>query len=240
MEKICIRCCESKSLDLFSKNKKHKDGLASLCKKCHKEYRHKHYLLNRDKVLKQVNEYRNNNPDKYIDDNIDDTIYKTEKNNFSKKAGRTVKIKCLECDNVIYITKKEFNENVKKHCSTKCRQFIYKSNYYHYLKDIERRAIKTNKDFDLTEEYLKSLLEERQNNKCAISNVKIYTKRIGEKMCLFNSASLDRIDSNKGYTKDNVQWVVLGINYMKLDYDEKDLHKLLFLIKENYTGVVQR
>jgi hypothetical protein len=48
---------------------------------------------------------------------------------------------------------------------------------------------------------------------------------------------LDRIDSKKGYTKDNVQWLALGINYMKLDFEESELHRILKLVKENYTSV---
>ena len=34
------------------------------------------------------------------------------------------------------------------------------------------------------------------------------------------TASLDRIDSNKGYVEGNVQWVHVDVNYMKLDYDQ--------------------
>ena len=35
------------------------------------------------------------------------------------------------------------------------------------------------------------------------------------------TASLDRIDSNKGYVTDNIQWVHKDINYMKSDLDEQ-------------------
>ena len=36
------------------------------------------------------------------------------------------------------------------------------------------------------------------------------------------TASLDRIDSSKGYTKDNVQWVHKDINYIKRDLSDSE------------------
>ena len=53
----------------------------------------------------------------------------------------------------------------------------------------------------------------KQNRKCALSGVDIvFSKKRGE-----TTASLDRIDSSKGYTLDNVQWVHKEINQMKSD-----------------------
>ena len=43
------------------------------------------------------------------------------------------------------------------------------------------------------------------------------------------TASLDRIDSSKGYTKNNVQWLHKDINIMKRDFPEE---KFLFLCKQ--------
>lgn len=34
------------------------------------------------------------------------------------------------------------------------------------------------------------------------------------------TASLDRIDSNKGYNKENIQWVHKYINKMKMDFNQ--------------------
>ncbi len=44
------------------------------------------------------------------------------------------------------------------------------------------------------------------------------------------TASLDRIDSSKGYTKDNIQWVHKHVNLMKHKFDQKyfvDICKLI-------------
>ena len=41
-----------------------------------------------------------------------------------------------------------------------------------------------------------------------------------------NTASLDRIDSSKGYVKDNVQWVHKDINRMKWNFPQDKFVKL--------------
>jgi len=62
---------------------------------------------------------------------------------------------------------------------------------------------------DIWELYLK------QNRKCALSGVDIQFARARHKSEI--TASLDRIDSSKGYTIDNIQWIHKDLNRMKLD-----------------------
>ena len=45
------------------------------------------------------------------------------------------------------------------------------------------------------------------------------------------TASLDRIDSKKGYTIDNIQWVHKDVNKMKMDLQEEDFFRI---VKEIY------
>lgn len=51
----------------------------------------------------------------------------------------------------------------------------------------------------------------------------------GEKLTYYENsaynynASLDRIDSKKGYTKDNIQWIHKDINKMKMDLEQEKL-----------------
>ena len=71
------------------------------------------------------------------------------------------------------------------------------------------RAIKFKREFNLTQEYLHLLLE-KQNNECALSGIPF------EKEGKF-SFSIDRADSSKGYTKDNIQLVSQYVNVMKND-----------------------
>lgn len=61
----------------------------------------------------------------------------------------------------------------------------------------------------------------KQNRKCALSGVDLqfdsgYGKSDG-------NASLDRIDSAKPYTADNIQWVHKHVNNIKWDFSEKEL-----------------
>ena len=54
-----------------------------------------------------------------------------------------------------------------------------------------------------------------QDKKCALTGVDILLVENYRDDYLLNTASLDRIDSNKGYTIDNIQWVHKIINIMK-------------------------
>lgn len=85
-----------------------------------------------------------------------------------------------------------------------------------------RRGNREAIEFSITIEYAWNLYLE-QNKKCALSGIDImiayranrYTNRHPE-----HTASLDRIDSNKGYIIGNVQWVHKDINMMKRIYDQ--------------------
>lgn len=73
---------------------------------------------------------------------------------------------------------------------------------------------------------LKLLIDlwESQEGRCALSGIKIIlpVKVADQKKSPF-SASLDRIDSNKGYVPGNIQWVCLIGQYAKNSFSEKDL-----------------
>ena len=62
-------------------------------------------------------------------------------------------------------------------------------------------------------------LYQKQNGICALSGIPI-TFNSTSRIC-DGTASLDRIDSSKGYVEGNVQWVHKDINFMKQDYDQE-------------------
>jgi uncharacterized protein (DUF779 family) len=57
-------------------------------------------------------------------------------------------------------------------------------------------------------------LYHKQNGCCALSCLPI---KFPEDSFEYGSASLDRIDSSKHYTADNVWWVHKDVNLMKMD-----------------------
>ena len=54
-----------------------------------------------------------------------------------------------------------------------------------------------------------------QNRKCALTGWDLSLRETKTRGPSAESASLDRIDNNKGYTKDNVQWLHKDVNWMK-------------------------
>lgn len=76
-------------------------------------------------------------------------------------------------------------------------------------------------DFRVSIEYLGELLE-KQNYLCALSGLSISYKD--------KTASLDRIDSSKGYVEGNVQWVHKDVNMMKRHYSQDYFVKLCKLV----------
>lgn len=82
------------------------------------------------------------------------------------------------------------------------------------LKQTEKRAKKNNLNYDLTRNFLIQLFE-KQEGKCALTlmHFKILPEKTTEteKRRPF-IPSIDRISSNKGYTKENVRLVCLAVN----------------------------
>lgn len=82
-------------------------------------------------------------------------------------------------------------------------------------------AQRRNIEIDIDCEYIWRLFL-KQNKKCALTGWDI---KINQK-CSRNTASLDRIDSSKGYIEGNVQWLHKIVNKNKMDSKEIDFYKL--------------
>jgi hypothetical protein len=229
--KKCGKCKIEKDENEFNKNKNKKSGTSSVCKLCHKEYRRLHYLKNKEKVLDQVNSYRiENNLNKIYSKKTEELRLKFPNITFNHvKAGRTSPINCCFCGVEYFKRKTDIKD--KNFCSVSCRNSEKEVNYLkNYLSSIKKRAIKKNIEFDLEEDYLNQLFK-IQSGLCGITNVPIkIPTRIETK--IYETASLDRIDSSSGYIKGNVMWVVLGINYMKNRHSNEDLKELIDRIFE--------
>lgn len=98
-----------------------------------------------------------------------------------------------------------------------------------FCSNAKRRAQKNNWDFNLTSKFLYQLFE-KQNKKCALSGLDIKFSLNNERSK--GTASLDRIDSSKGYVRDNVQWVHKDVNKMKNVFSNEYLIELCKNIHE--------
>lgn len=95
---------------------------------------------------------------------------------------------------------------------------------------IRYKAVKRNIIFSITQEYLQNLLD-LQENKCAYSKLELtFPKKHNDSDY---TASLDRINSSKGYIEGNVQWVHKRVNSMKNDMTEKEFIEFCKLISKN-------
>jgi hypothetical protein len=97
-------------------------------------------------------------------------------------------------------------------------------------KKMKDSASKRNINFDITIEEAWNLFQQ-QEGFCALSGLEI---RMGVKAREYGTASLDRIDSNLGYTKDNIQWVHKNINTMKMDLPQQEFILLCEKIYKNH------
>lgn len=88
----------------------------------------------------------------------------------------------------------------------------------HFFSKIRANAKNKNLKFNISIEYIWNLFI-RQKKKCALSGVEL---KFSSKCAKSDgTASLDRIDSTKGYVKKNLQWIHKDINFMKRDSQEK-------------------
>lgn len=58
--KICSKCKKRLSVEKFTKNSKHKDGLQSQCTKCKKQYNKDHYEKNKDAYIRRAKLWKRN------------------------------------------------------------------------------------------------------------------------------------------------------------------------------------
>lgn len=149
-------------------------------------------------------------------------IRRNEKLNRPNFCSRT----CVGKNNSNNFGDRRSNYNISQHSNN--RMDGYSKFKYHY------RTIKNRyKEINVTIDDLKNQWD-KQNGICEFTGVQLilstYTKI--EKNPI-NAASLDRIDSSRGYLKDNIRWVSRSINWMKNDMSDEMTWELCKLIGDN-------
>lgn len=129
--------------------------------------------------------------------------------------------RCKDCEK---LWRQEYYKNNTEHITARNENYR-KENGPWYNKSIEHRlryvsqlgvirAKKKNIEWNLSLEFLLSLWE-KQQAMCAYSGVPLTFEDNHP-----HTVSLDRLDSSKGYTEDNVQFVCTIVNYIKQRFDE--------------------
>lgn len=106
-----------------------------------------------------------------------------------------------------------------------------------HIARIKGVARKRGMEYNISKEYLWRLFLE-QDKRCAITNIPLtQMEYIGQKNGYSAykpaTASLDRIDSSKGYIEGNVQWVHKKINELKWNHTMEELYDWCELVLKN-------
>jgi len=199
--KICNTCSETKDFSYFSKSKAGRNGYCNTCKEC------------RSKERKALN--------------------------YSPLTEGTKC--CMDCKEELNVS--EFYRD--KSNSTGLQTYCKKCSVQHTKKwastldgyskklfsDIMHNCAKRSKKLDILINVsdIKDLYN-KQGGICALSGLKMtfdtYMEKGNQHIINKYNMSVDRIDSNKGYTKDNIQLVCAIINRMKTDLEDKEFINL--------------
>jgi hypothetical protein len=160
-----------------------------------------------------------------------------------QKKGRNLKWDCLcKCGNVTCISSNHLLYGYYNSCGCNNKSLIgnksvkwcgYEeitgANWRGIVKGAVDRAI----EFNITIEFAWKLFL-KQDRKCTYTNQLLFfgdtllEDRLGS-----TTASLDRIDSDRGYHEDNVQWVHKDINIMKRHHSSEYFIQLCKMVVEN-------
>lgn len=123
--------------------------------------------------------------------------------------------------------------NSTEHLRTIVRTDQY-SPFREFLRRVKKRCKENrNKQYNITLEDIKSQWE-LQKGICSYSGVKLILPCESKKHNTIYLASLDRIDSSKGYTTDNIQFVSAAVNFMKHSLNHKEMVTLCSFISNRY------
>ncbi len=121
------------------------------------------------------------------------------------------------------------SEHIKRRVSKYNESYFpkYHSDVISRLKNLCTKARNRTKEFNLTDQDLFDLWE-NQNGQCAYTKLPLLAAANQ-----FNTVSLDRVDSSKGYVVGNIQLVCAAINVMKMAATEDQFIHLCSLVAQN-------
>ena len=106
-----------------------------------------------------------------------------------------------------------------------------------YWGSVNRNAGKRGYEFSITMEFAWGVFL-KQNGKCNLTGIDLkFPKSTKDMETGGGTASLDRIDNDKGYTKSNIHWVHKDVNCMKMDFTMERFRELCFLVVQRSNEV---
>lgn len=172
-----------------------------------------------------------------------------------KQIRKKLEVQCYSCNAIILKDNSEVKRNEKlgrnNFCSISCSKKT-PENIAHILsvrnKDVSLlipdnrrdeftgfrehllRAKRRTQNVDITLEYLKEIWDNQQGI-CPYSKVKLEFVNQKSRNNPIYTMSLDRIDSNLGYIKGNIQFISIAMNLMKNSMTEEEMKELLLILK---------
>lgn len=204
-------CQKDKYLIEYTKQKQGIYGYANLCIECRKIKRRENLNIEANyKGTKICNGMLCNGK-----------ILQKSQFNKDKYSGDGLQTVCKKCQiyktNVTYSNFYSFIVKLLNDCRSRVKK-----------KATKGRTLEYNIDKDYIIE-----LYNKQKGKCAITEIEMTYNAINEKnpkdSCHIinkHNISIDRIDSSKGYTKDNVRLICAVINSIRFDSNDKDFYEI--------------
>lgn len=201
-KKKCNKCKKLLPINHFRHEKESKDGYDTQCRKCRMDY--ENTQLKRPLVTDE--RYQT----------LIDLVKKREENEKILKDGYKI---CNLCNRKLPFS--EFAKNIGRAggFNDECRDCVSKRGAARYeergfsaperINTIRNRAKKIKLPYDINQEFLEEKFTE-QCGLCFYSKLPM-TKNVGKS----NTASVDRIQASKGYTRDNVVLCCDSVNSMK-------------------------
>lgn len=261
--KLCNRCYKylPANLSYFWSDKNKTTGLSTICKICKRDNVKKQVLDNKEKGTRICAACKQEYPlnKEYYTTDVKLTggfrkccktcIYlKKDKGSTRKKSDMIMK-RCCNCKEVLPLNNIHFQASSRKRdkgfksrcrdCSNiarkdndkKCGISTVLGRRYDSLK---RRYSAKNREIGFDRSYLREVWD-KQNGFCAISKIKM--THLLSTGSVKTNVSVDRIDSSKGYTKDNIQLVCAIINTMKMDMIMLEFIKYCKIVCDNFKDI---
>jgi len=198
----CTQCKKELDSQLFVKNGKTLNRCSN-CRERSENYYKQYNKCNREQLKATSKRYRSNNLEKI------------------RERDKKIQSELRRTEN--YKNKRElYNKNNKAKFAKYDRDRMANRPEYFLFNSARQRARKSNIEFSIKEKDIRALLD--TTKLCPLRNI-VFER--GNKGPTDNSITLDRIDSNKGYTKNNIQIISHLANLVKSDLNIELFEKIV-------------